>query len=52
VFMLKICDKIRRLSVRGFIAFARYWIESARVRDLVEGCKEGDSCNGGDTCKV
>jgi len=52
VFILKIRDKVCRLSVGLVIALARYWVESARVRDLIKGCKEGDSCNGGDTCKV
>lgn len=50
--MLKIRDKICRLSVGVVIAFAGYWVESTGVRDLVEGCEEGHSCNGRDTCKV
>jgi len=52
VFVLKIRYKVCRLSMGVVIALARYWIESARVRNLAEGCEEGHSRNRGDTCKV
>lgn len=52
MFMLEIRNKICRLFVGVVVAFAGYWVESARVRDLVKGCKKGHSCNGGDICKV